>query len=87
MQARTDHCTPESPRVRSIATIRDTYVMSLPKDDLKNSASTVEDVEMSKMEVHHQARGTVQLLDQNTVILIPTPSPDPKGNGHVRGAV
>ncbi|KAG9205427.1 hypothetical protein G6514_008069 [Epicoccum nigrum] len=52
--------------------------MSLPKEDLKNSASTVEDVEMSKTDVHHQARGTVQLLDQNTVILIPTPSPDPK---------
>jgi hypothetical protein len=61
--------------------------MSLPKDDLKNSASTVEDVEMNKADVHHQARGTVQLLDQGTVILIPTPSPDPKGNGHLVGVV
>lgn len=53
--------------------------MALRKDDLKDSTSTVEDIEMNKADAHHQARGTVQLLDDNTVILIPTPSPDPKG--------
>lgn len=53
--------------------------MALRKDDLKDSTSTVEDIEMNKSDAPHQARGTVQLLDDNTVILIPTPSPDPKG--------
>ena len=46
--------------------------------------TTLEDIDMIKRQTssapHHQARGTVKLLDQNTVILIPTPSPDPKGN-------
>lgn len=53
--------------------------MSTPTDDLKDVMSTIEDIEASQANGHHQARGTVKLLDDNTVILIPTPSPDPKG--------
>lgn len=54
--------------------------MSSTTYDLKDAMSTVEDIEMSQASGHHHARGTVKLLDENTVILIPTPSPDPKGS-------
>lgn len=44
-------------------------------------AETIEAVEMGReprVPGPHGA-GTVRLLDENTVVLIPTPSPDPKG--------
>jgi hypothetical protein len=46
-------------------------------------SSHVEDIDMVKQQAssnpNYEARGTVKLLDENTIILIPTPSPDPKG--------
>lgn len=50
-----------------------------PTNDQKIAMSTIEDIEASRATEQHQARGTVKLLDDGTVILIPTPSPDPKG--------
>lgn len=53
-------------------------------EDPKNSApeaETIETVEMGRGARTQGAggAGTVRLLDENTVVLIPTPSPDPKG--------
>ncbi|ORY08808.1 major facilitator superfamily transporter [Clohesyomyces aquaticus] len=56
--------------------------MASSTGDLKDGVSRIKDIDFSKEDVApnsgHQARGTVQLLDKGTVILIPTPSPDPK---------
>ncbi|KAH6637830.1 major facilitator superfamily transporter [Boeremia exigua] len=52
--------------------------MSSQTTHQKDAMSTIEDIEASQEIEHHRARGTVKLLDDNTVILIPTPSPDPK---------
>lgn len=61
-------------------------------EDIKDRVSAIEDVDIGKqqgMSDTHEARGTVKLLDKGVTILIPTPSPDPKGelrcsiNGHV----
>lgn len=53
-------------------------------EDPKGSApeaETIEAVEMGREPRVPGAHGTgtVRLLDENTVVLIPTPSPDPKG--------
>jgi hypothetical protein len=42
---------------------------------------TIEQAEGGRGAISHGGlhTGTVQLLDDNTVVLIPTPSPDPKG--------
>ncbi|KAJ8118344.1 hypothetical protein OPT61_g659 [Boeremia exigua] len=52
--------------------------MASPTDDIKDAMSRIENIEAGHTNNHQQARGTVKLLDENTVILIPTPSPDPK---------
>ena len=36
---------------------------------------------------HVNPVGTVQLLDHNDVVLIPTPSPDPRGTVHSASAI
>lgn len=38
-----------------------------------------EELALSKEATKHQASGTVRLIEDGEVILIPTPSPDPKG--------
>ena len=51
-------------------------------DKNEDVSSHVEDLDMAKQQAstpNYEARGTVKLLDENTIILIPTPSPDPKG--------
>jgi hypothetical protein len=46
------------------------------KDGISVShADTVEDLKVTRFE----PVGTVQLIDHNEVVLIPTPSPDPRG--------
>ena len=50
--------------------------------DHKDHVNNIEDVDVGKQQGlsdTHEARGTVKLLDQGVTILIPTPSPDPKG--------
>lgn len=38
-----------------------------------------EELALAKEVARHQATGTVRLIDDGEVILIPTPSPDPRG--------
>lgn len=38
-----------------------------------------EELVLAKEAARHQATGTVRLIEDGEVILIPTPSPDPRG--------
>ena len=38
-----------------------------------------EELALAKEAARHQATGTVRLIEDGEVILIPTPSPDPRG--------
>lgn len=57
--------------------------MDGPQSDIKHGVSMAENVDVNRGDTSsvsfQGACGTVKLLDHGTVILIPTPSPDPKG--------
>lgn len=54
--------------------------------DMKNARSSIDAIHIETADhrdeprAGRQAHGTVQLLQDGSVVLIPTPSPDPKGN-------
>lgn len=47
--------------------------------DLKDQAFSAHDEVRATKTAHQDAVGTVRLLDADEVVLIPTPSPDPRG--------
>lgn len=55
--------------------------MSTLVDDNKTAElDAVENVEIASNQQEHHASGTVKLYQDGAVILVPTPSPDPKGD-------
>jgi hypothetical protein len=47
--------------------------------DKNADATHHEELALAKEAARHQATGTVRLIEDGEVILIPTPSPDPRG--------
>jgi hypothetical protein len=49
--------------------------------DNKEPTQTIHDEVTASKAEHHNPTGTVTLLEDGEIILIPTPSPDPRGKG------
>jgi hypothetical protein len=47
--------------------------------DIKDLSHTVHDEEVVQKPIQHDAVGTVRLVNADEIVLIPTPSPDPRG--------
>jgi len=52
--------------------------------DTKDSGSIGHIEIRDKKPIYHDAVGTVRLVDADEVVLIPTPSPDPRGSYHLK---